>query len=279
MPVYRSITRVSVGNGQDTSFWWDAWLGDFFLAAKFQILYSHCSQPHCSVQQVVQLGINHLLSSRLSAGAVSELLCLNQLMDQVMLTDQMDKRTSNLISADGRLSTAAVYKAAVHTQHTSPVFSFVWKSKAPQRVKFFAWLLLQDRIQNRCNLLKKHIVDNSTCELCKVAPETSEHLIFHCPVANQLWTLVLGSPMSFPPINELWNLSRPPSLPPKHYNTFVLLCCWCIWNHRHDVVFRQMRPCLQRLSTACRQTCHLWACRLKNEDSTIPNHWSSVFPP
>lgn len=36
-----------------------------------------------------------------------------------------------------------------------------------------------------------------------------------------------------------------------HHMTFFLLCWWCLWKHRHDVVFRNEQPSLQRLLRCC----------------------------
>lgn len=66
LPAYRCITKVRLGNGNNTSFWWDVWEGDSTLATKFPSLLSHCSDSSSSVSQVLQLGINHFLVQRLS---------------------------------------------------------------------------------------------------------------------------------------------------------------------------------------------------------------------
>jgi len=49
---------------------------------------------------------------------------------------------------------------------------FIWQNKAPPHVKFFAWLLSQERIQCKANLLRKGIVDNADCDDCRVAAKT-----------------------------------------------------------------------------------------------------------
>lgn len=36
---------------------------------------------------------------------------------------------------------------------------------------------------------------------------------------------------------HVWSLVAPP---PAHFNAFLLLCCWCLWKHRHDVVFHSL---------------------------------------
>jgi hypothetical protein len=36
-------------------------------------------------------------------------------------------------------------------------YMFIWKTKIPQRIKVFLWLLLRDRIQSKVNLKKKKL--------------------------------------------------------------------------------------------------------------------------
>ena len=48
-----------------------------------------------------------------------------------------------------------IYKTSVRGDQKLPSFDFIWRNFAPPREKFFAWLLVQDRIQCKANLEKK----------------------------------------------------------------------------------------------------------------------------
>jgi len=71
-------------------------------------------------------------------------------------------------------------------QTADPKEVFIWKTWAPPRVQLFMWLLLQGRIQCRAVLLKKHIVDSATCEICNAADETPEHIIHGCSLGREV---------------------------------------------------------------------------------------------
>ncbi|KAK1609017.1 hypothetical protein QYE76_032690 [Lolium multiflorum] len=71
LPLYRSITRVTVVDGRSTSFWLDKWLPGEPLATRFPALFSHSTRPHASVASVVSLGLD--LQSRLTGTAEDEL--------------------------------------------------------------------------------------------------------------------------------------------------------------------------------------------------------------
>ncbi|CAO1940520.1 unnamed protein product [Urochloa humidicola] len=153
---------------------------------------------------------------------------------------------------------------------------FVWRNKAPPRVQFFAWLLVQERIQCRANLLLKNIVDDAKCELCHNREETCDHIIFTCPFASQVWA-GLGMDIQFATVKALWEVPRPTAIPIKHYDSFLLLVSWQIWKHRNDVVFNGASPSLHRLRMACKDDAQLWCYRWPSEDRQIAESWCELF--
>ena len=85
------------------------------------------------------------------------------------------------------LDTAMLYRALKSEQSAPNAWTkFVWKNKAPPRVKFFAWLLSQERIKCKTNLIKKHIVDNTVCEACQAPEETTAHILEGCPKSSRI---------------------------------------------------------------------------------------------
>jgi hypothetical protein len=79
--------------------------------------------------------------------------------------------------------------AVAATPGECPFARFVWSNRAPPRVQFFAWLLVQDRIQSRQNLHRKTNVQqqDAACALCGHPEESADHIIFACPTAAALW--------------------------------------------------------------------------------------------
>jgi hypothetical protein len=57
------------------------------------------------------------------------------------------------------------------------------------QVKFFGWLLAQDRVPTHTSLLKKGILEPSKaiCPICRSLEETSAHLFYGCSFARQFW--------------------------------------------------------------------------------------------
>jgi len=73
------------------------------------------------------------------------------------------------------------------TTYCHPVFKSICKSKCTNRIKFFAWLLLVDRLNTKTMLTRKHIFvhNDELCVMCNTgAAETINHLFFTCPFAR-----------------------------------------------------------------------------------------------
>jgi len=68
------------------------------------------------------------------------------------------------------------------------VFGWLWKSKCTMKLKVFAWLLLNDRLNTR-NMLKRqnyNIGDDHNCLLYGLnTEETVEHMIFTCSFSKR----------------------------------------------------------------------------------------------
>lgn len=132
LPLYRAITASQVGNGVSTSFWADRWLSLGRLQDIFPVLYSHVTRPDISVAHVVSAGIRATLVPRLTREGREELNKLEEIIHQVTLSADDDKRSSALMAKDNVLRAGPIYKALMNMTGTQPAFvHFVWKNKAP----------------------------------------------------------------------------------------------------------------------------------------------------
>jgi hypothetical protein len=132
----------------------------------------------------------------------------------------------------------------------APFQDFVWASFAPSKAKFFAWLLVQARVQSRASLLKNHIIVESeaACPICNAPRESATHIVLGCKFARAFWEAVGWQPP--PPdadVKLLPTYQMPAAFGSGMVSTFVILCCWNLWKHRNAVVFRGDTPCLPLL--------------------------------
>ena len=77
--------------------------------------------------------------------------------------------------------------------HPSGIFPWksVWKAKVPSRVAFFVWTAALGKILTTENLRKRRVTILDWCCMCKSSGELVNHLLVHCPVAWELWSMVL----------------------------------------------------------------------------------------
>lgn len=60
------------------------------------------------------------------------------------------------------------------------------------RVVFFSWSASLGGILTIDNLQKRHILLLDWCYMCKRCMESVDHLLLHCPIAYELWSMVFG---------------------------------------------------------------------------------------
>ena len=277
LPAYRQLTRVSVKDDASTSFWEDRWIGDQPLCSAFPTLYSHVAHHGASVQATASRGLENFLVPRLTRQAQAELRSVREILGSWSPLPGSDEQECRLQTVDRKLITAMIYRHAIAIGSSCDYYGFVWQNHAPPKFKFFAWLLLQDRIQCKTNLRQKHVLDSDTCEVCHNSPESVDHLIAGCSFSKSFWAHVGWDPSLIPPVTQLWTVRSQAGAPAESLPTMFLLCCWQLWLHRHGVVFRAKPPSLQHLLLECQSVAKTWRCRLLASQQRDADYWSTLF--
>jgi hypothetical protein len=104
-------------------------------------------------------------------------------------------------TSHGLYNTSSAYRAQFTDCPATPDLASIWKAWVPPKCKFFAWLILQDRVWT-CDRLARRGWDHSpTCPLCRRTLETAHHLLVDCRYTRRLWTEIahrLGLPELHP---------------------------------------------------------------------------------
>ena len=78
----------------------------------------------------------------------------------------------------------------------SPFDSFswkiIWKTKVPSRIAFFSWTAALGKLLTIHNLRKRHLIIVDWCCMCKQNGESVYHLLLHCSMTRELWSMVFG---------------------------------------------------------------------------------------
>jgi hypothetical protein len=169
--------------------------------------------------------------------------------------------------------TRVIYQTSTRGEQACPSYSFVWKNFAPPRVKIFGWLLTKDRIHCRTNLVHKHKLQDEVCEICKGDDESADHIFSGCPLVRSFWEWISWDPNGIAKVTELWETRVPPRVHKKVAHPLILLCCWEIWRHRKDVVFKGLVPSVECLVGHCKEAMEAWSCRLPRRECSVSVHW------
>jgi hypothetical protein len=92
-------------------------------------------------------------------------------------------------------------------------YKFLWKSKLPQKIKIFIWLVVRNKILTKDNLKKRNWKGSQECCFCG-GDESIDHLFFHYPIARYVWRVIqvalnlVEIPRSISNLCDKW-LSKP----------------------------------------------------------------------
>jgi len=231
---------MKVRSGSQTIFWEDVWLGDCALKTQFHNLYNFCSDTNVTMADVLRAGTCNLkFRHTLIQHELEEWENLSDILESVHLCGGRDEILW-LLESKRRYSTKSLYRMMTFGGVKNPIMMEVWKCKVTLKIQIFLWMACHDRIQSAVQLRKRNWAGAKECKMCG-AVETTDHILFTCPVVVFLWvflkeTLILGSvPCSIAKL-ELIFLSR------NHRFQSVLLfifagALWPISKMRNDLVF------------------------------------------
>ena len=77
------------------------------------------------------------------------------------------------------------------TDHLFP-WKIIWRSKVPLRVAFYVWTVDFGNILTIDNLRKRKVKIIDWCYMCKCNGESVDHLMLHCPIISDLWSMIFS---------------------------------------------------------------------------------------
>uniref|UniRef100_A0A2N9GTW6 Reverse transcriptase domain-containing protein n=1 Tax=Fagus sylvatica TaxID=28930 RepID=A0A2N9GTW6_FAGSY len=217
-----------VGDGSQISFWHDTWCGALPLRQQFPTLFLLSRDPEAKV-------VDGSLFQVISPGA-SDTLCWNP-------------------SRRGIFEVRSYYYVLIqpHPEDNFP-WKCVWRAKVPLRVAFFTWTAALGKILTTDNLRKRRVIILDWCCMCKSSGESTNHLLLHCPVAWELWSMVcilFGTlwvmPRSVVDLLSCWKGSLGNSEAGKVWKMIPHCIMWCLWRERNDRTFNGVEKSIPAL--------------------------------
>jgi hypothetical protein len=209
----------------------------------------------------------------LSAEAHQELQQLQTLMHSVELNlDSSDTWTYN--SVKGIFKPSIIYKLNFQHIDNHQPSCWLWKSKCTSKHKFFAWLILHDRINTKDMLLRRNwkVTDNHTCVLCTSASnEDWRHLFFNCQFSTRIWNYLQ---ISWLPGTNYEVLRRAKqSFNGPCFSEVVIIACWSIWKQRNGLIFKAIKPTFRGWKTCFVHQVTLLKYRVKDSIADSLSLW------
>lgn len=199
--------------------------------------------------------LDDLFSLPLSKQAFEEY----QLLQNKLLHIEYDVSTTdqwNFLGGNNVYTSLRFYGLAFSHLNVHPVFPWIWKSKCIPRLKFFAWLVLVDRLNTKVMLRRRNftVEPDMFCVMCNDKVEKDlKHLFFDCPFATLCWQKI---GFQWQVMDDLYDtLARMKNtLQLPYFMEIFIIAAWEIWNLRNGKIF-----------DANNVTLNLWTVRLKEQ--------------
>ena len=275
--LFRQVTRCELGDGSSVCFWDDFWL-DGILAHKYPRLASFARNDGISVLETMQAeDLDTIFFLPLSDQALQELESLQEQLQS--LTYDHDSADRWIPIWGSRYTSRRYYAHIFSAVDAHPVFKMVWKSRCTPRIKFFAWLVLVDRLNTKTMLQRRHmnVQDGTVCIMCTTGEqETIEHLFFDCPLAQSCWARIGVNWDSTIQLLDRLTQARTSHTIPCFAET-VLIAAWELWKVRNDKVFQRHDPALPRWLGNFKSQCLLQSVRFKVDMRSSFCVWLDAF--
>lgn len=256
---YRGIAFCIPGKGDTVSFWDDLFYGTVH-SLKYPHLFGFAKETRISLQKVRSSeSLLDCFRIPMTRDAYNEFLDLQEELTLMQPNNSDENDSWHFTWGNQSFSSNRHY----HHQYASlrPQLYLIWKAKCVPKIKFFSWLLLNDRLNTR-NMLrrKKFLEEGYCCVLCQdFIEETREHLFFDCSTAITRWFalgIIWEEGLN---IHDRLAVAKR-DFPHPFFMEVFMIGSWCIWNERNALNFDGKAPNFNSWNTAFKKeiTAHLF---------------------
>jgi len=91
----------------------------------------------------------------------------------------------------GLYSSNSAYRAQFLGSYINHKISLIWRARTENKCKFFAWVLIRNKLLTTDNLARRGWPHQPSYALCNGPLESGLHLCLTCPFAQEVWNTVL----------------------------------------------------------------------------------------
>lgn len=227
----RQYITYIVGNGQNTSLWFDPWHNNTPLCSVWNDpIISHSGYGH-------QAKVSDILSS--SDGLSNDLPIWWQFI-QLSSTFNIDRHDEIRWSDTGlkRVKLSNIWEAIRHSSTYAPWTNSVWHKLLVPRFSFLHWLIMHGRVGTLSRLKRFGVVQQDFCYLCVNGIENVGHLFLECPYTQHVLRLVMHGRLQNFPIHwsafkqDMDNFDKNSLIDTIRIFAFQTVC-YAIWRERN----------------------------------------------
>ena len=154
----------------------------------------------------------------------------------------------------GEYSVRSAYQARFMGREIIPTADFTWKSRAPLRCRFFAWIALQNRCWTSDRLARHGLDHQEACPFCDQHEESIDHILLHCVFARQVWSIICTAmnkpnwtPRQGSSLSDWCITTQDLGRRTKDGRAVYLRTMWELWKHRNAIVFHGASPSIRTI--------------------------------
>jgi hypothetical protein len=139
----------------------------------------------------------------------------------------------------------------------------------PPKCKFFAWLIMQNRVWTADRLQHRGWENCGNCHLCNQLQETADHLMYKCRFTLRVWKEILvwcaihdrstESWSNEPNVDAWWtNIALGRDQHRKALASLLMLISWEAWKERNARVFRHHHSATNAIIAKIKDEARAW---------------------
>ena len=113
------------------------------------------------------------------------------------------------------------FQVVENQDHEKGLWKKIWALKCPNTVRNLIWRACHNSLPSKCNLMRRTIISEQSCERCKGENEDVLHTVWSCKELDRVW----GA-------NTVWNFRNQ-----RCFSNFSELLAWVFDHQRNPVLF------------------------------------------
>jgi hypothetical protein len=238
-------------------------------------MFSYTTSNAFIVAQATSLNnLYDIFQTPLSAEAYQQYTTLRHDLHEINLTQGKD--IWSYIWGSSAFSAQKAYQSLIGSLPTHLALKLSWKTKCQPKQSVLFWLLLQNKLNTKDKLRRRHMhLDSYICENCILQKnETTYHLFLRCNFARACWSMIrLLPPQTDYPLRAVMRLKH--QLNMVGAMEIIILMTWSIWQCRNGWIFESIPPTLERCRGIFTQDLRWLLHRLKPATSQNVQSWTN----